>query len=522
MNVPTNLDFALEVKTDRLAILWKAVAVGCFTLLCLLLAFYTTWTRSIGLWALSPMVMLAACLLTRQFLRLERFDIAALTFSLGAIASINLTLASGGEVMVAALPFTFVLVTFVTGLLISPSRTFLVALVASASTLLVPLLLRPEHGPINGYQLFAVFLIFLAAALAAQVTGELYAVTEWALLNYQRERRTNNELFESRQQLEKSLKRSEALSDRLQQLNTDLEAARHAAETAKNFRGQFLANMSHELRTPLNAIIGFSETMRKFPAMYDNVELPAAYEADMNQIYSSGKQLLTLINDILDLARIDAGKLEVRMDVVELEPIIMMVISTAQGLIGTKPIKLTMDLPTPLPYVMGDENRVRQVLLNLYSNAVKFSDRGEIALAIRETPEGVLFSVSDTGIGISPDDLGTIFEEFRQASQISGRDPRSGSGLGLAISRQLVTMMNGRIWAESRLGIGSTFYFTLEPYRKDLHQPIVGRRDQVGGAARTPTPPATPVVDAALIDSPAQGAQESGAKPQGQQKERVL
>jgi signal transduction histidine kinase len=315
-------------------------------------------------------------------------------------------------------------------------------------------------------------------------------VTEWALLNYQRERRTNNELFENRQQLEKTLKRSEALGDRLQQLNTDLEVARESAETAKNFRGQFLANMSHELRTPHNAIIGFSETMRKFPAMYDGVELPEAYEADMTQIYNSGKQLLTLINDILDLARIDAGKLEIRFEVVEVEPIVTMAISTAQGLIGAKPIKLTTDVITPMPYVMGDENRIRQVLLNLYSNAVKFTEKGEVKLSIRDTAEGIQFSVTDTGVGISEEELGSIFEEFRQASQISGRDPRTGSGLGLAISRQLVTMMNGQIWAESKVGEGSTFHFTLEPYRKEQSQLAVGRRENGASVVsrKDPTP----------------------------------
>lgn len=489
MSLPSNIDFASEVKGDRLAVLWKAVAAGCFILLCIILAFYSTWTRSLGLWVLAPVVMLIACAITRQFLNIERLDAASLTFAVGGIAAINLALASSGELMVDVLPFVFVLVTFVTGLLVSPSKTVFIAILSAASTVIVPILFHSSATGPDGYQVAAIALIFLAAALAAQVTGELYAVTEWALLNYQRERRTNNELFENRQQLEKTLKRSEALSDRLQQLNSDLESAREAAETAKNFRGQFLANMSHELRTPLNAIIGFSETMRKFPAMYDGVELPEAYEADMTQIYSSGKQLLTLINDILDLARIDAGKLEIRFEVVEVEPIVAMVISTAQGLIGAKPIKLTTDVITPMPYVMGDENRIRQVLLNLYSNAVKFTDRGEVKLSIRDTDEGIRFSVSDTGVGISADELGSIFEEFRQASQISGRDPRTGSGLGLAISRQLVTMMNGRIWVESQVGVGSTFHFTLEPYRKEQNQVSVQRRENGSVVKKDPTPP---------------------------------
>src|SRR5690606_33079846 len=152
------------------------------------------------------------------------------------------------------------------------------------------------------------------------VTGELYQITEWALSNYQRERRTNDELFEKRQALQKSLKRSEALADRLGEINQALEYASAAAEEAKNFRGQFLANMSHELRTPLNAIIGFSETMLQFPIMYDNESLPSPYERDLGQIYNSGRQLLHVINDILDLARVDAGKLEIHLSPVDVRP----------------------------------------------------------------------------------------------------------------------------------------------------------------------------------------------------------
>ena len=181
--------------------------------------------------------------------------------------------------------------------------------------------------------------------------------------------------------------------------------ARDAAEEAKHFRGQFLANMSHELRTPLNAIIGFSETMLKFPAMYDGVRLPNAYEADLQQIYTSGRQLLTLINDILDLAKVDAGKLDVRMERVDLQPVLKNVVSTASGLVGNKPVQLETDIPDYLPPVWADEARVRQVLLNLYSNAAKFTDRGSIMLTVREVDDGVRISLTDTGIGISQENL---------------------------------------------------------------------------------------------------------------------
>src|SRR5690606_964960 len=235
------------------------------------------------------------------------------------------------------------------------------------------------------YQVAAIILTFASAVLAMQVTGDLYQVTEWALQNYQRERRVAGELYDSRQELQRSLARSEALSERLQETNEQLEAARAAAEEAKHFRGQFLANMSHELRTPLNAIIGFSETMLQFPIMYDDEALPDAYEKDLSQIYNSGRQLLHVINDVLDLAKVHAGKLELHLQEVEAGAIVNAVISTAKGLLGSKAVKVQSNLMAPIPHVWADETRLRQVLLNLYSNACKYTDEGSITLTVTET-----------------------------------------------------------------------------------------------------------------------------------------
>jgi signal transduction histidine kinase len=308
----------------------------------------------------------------------------------------------------------------------------------------------------------------MATGLSAQVSGELYAVAEWALENYRKERHMTMALFESREALEKSLLRQRALTEQLQEINQELEQARQTAEDAKNFRGQFLANMSHELRTPLNAIIGFSQTMLDFPDMYDGTELPGQYREDMTQVLSSGKHLLTIINDILDLSKVDAGKLDLDIQPVELGPVVKAVLATAVGLVGDKgkAIKLSRDFPDPMPMVLADPLRVRQVLLNLYSNAAKFTDKGYITLRIRREGQEVVFAVEDTGIGIADADRSTIFEEFRQGT--AGRKKgRQGAGLGLAISQQLLRLMNGRIWFESRLGKGSTFYIALPVYAPD-------------------------------------------------------
>jgi signal transduction histidine kinase len=207
-------------------------------------------------------------------------------------------------------------------------------------------------------------------------------------------------------------------------------------------------------------VIGFSETMLKFPEMYDGVPLPGEYERDLQQIYTSGAQLLHVINDILDLSRVDAGKLDVQYGRVDLDPIFKATQTTAVGLIGDKPIKLVRNLPAELPAVWADANRVRQIMLNLYSNAVKFTDEGAITLGLKVLDGHVEISVTDTGCGVDEDEIELIFEEFRQG-RAGRRKQNTGSGLGLSISRHLGRLMGGRIWAESEVGVGSTFTFTL-------------------------------------------------------------
>lgn len=463
-----NIDFASEVKADRLKLLWKATMGVAIVVFGLTVTFMLVRGGFELFWVATPLAVVICCLATGFTLRRRGFELGSWVYSVGMLVALSIGLYTQNPYYYNYVPFAFILVIATAGLMLRPIHTFLIAFIGIALSFSIPAFSTGGLEFVNAAQYVSALLILLAAAIAAQVAGELYAITEWALMNYQRERRTNNELFDNRQALEKTLKRSEALSDSLKDLNRELEAARLSAEAAKNFRGQFLANMSHELRTPLNAIIGFSETMRKFPMMYDDVPLPEAYQHDMDQIFSSGKHLLNLINDILDLAKIDAGKLDVRPSVTEQEPIINGVLATASGLIGNKPITLVRDFSEPLAKVYADPNRLRQILLNLYSNAVKFTDAGAITLTVREEGENIHYIIKDTGSGIAPEYHQIIFEEFKQASNSAGRDPRSGSGLGLAISKQLVTLMNGRIWVESEVGKGSAFHVTLPKPPVDL------------------------------------------------------
>jgi GAF domain-containing protein/ActR/RegA family two-component response regulator len=227
-------------------------------------------------------------------------------------------------------------------------------------------------------------------------------------------------------------------------------------------KSQFLANMSHELRTPLNSIIGFSKVILK------GIDGPIneTQQVDLSAIYNSGQHLLRLINDILDLSKIEAGKMELASEDVNLVEQINAVMSTAVGFTKDKPLKLLRQVPATLPVIKADPTRLRQILLNLIGNAAKFTDQGSITLAAEEQigPDGqpeVIFRVIDTGSGIAPADQGKLFQPFSQVDDSPTRKT-GGTGLGLSISRSLVELHQGRIGLEhSEVGKGSTFFFTI-------------------------------------------------------------
>ncbi len=477
ISVPTKVDFAQEVRTERLSALWKITLI--LTALVVWVALIATALSAGNLVNLIPPVVSVAigCLLCRSLLSTNQFIIAVWTYALGLFIAIALMMYApvGVEPHTAArdfVPFMFPLIIFMVGLLLPIRITLIATALSIVLTLFVPMINHPVSD-VNQMtpQFFAILVILLATGVAAQMSGDLYGIAEWALANYRRERDVAGRLYDSQQEIQRSLLRQQGLTEQVQESNRELEVAQAAALEAKNFRGQFLANMSHELRTPLNAIIGFSEAMLNYPMMYSNETLPDGYKQDLDQINTSGKHLLALINDILDLSKVDAGKLDLEIEKVDVDELIKGVLATAAGLKGDKPIKLRRDTPEKLPIVRGDSLRVRQIMLNVLSNAAKFTDKGTITIGAREQDGEVVFWIRDTGIGIAPDEMSKIFEEFRQGTS-GRRRGRAGSGLGLAISRQLLNLMGGRIWAESTLGEGSTFFFALPIYKEEPVAPV--------------------------------------------------
>jgi GAF domain-containing protein/anti-sigma regulatory factor (Ser/Thr protein kinase) len=227
-------------------------------------------------------------------------------------------------------------------------------------------------------------------------------------------------------------------------------------EAASRHKSEFLANMSHELRTPLNAVIGFSEVLlqRMFGALNDK------QDEYLKDIYASGQHLLSLINDILDLSKIEAGRMELAPAPFHLPTALENAVTLVRERAGRHGITLELDLDPGLGELVGDERKVKQVLLNLLSNAVKFTrEGGRISLKAGQRDGAVEISVTDTGIGIAPEDQAAIFEEFRQVGSDEKR--REGTGLGLTLAKKFVELHGGRIWVESEPGRGSTFTFTL-------------------------------------------------------------
>jgi signal transduction histidine kinase len=239
-------------------------------------------------------------------------------------------------------------------------------------------------------------------------------------------------------------------------LFTEIDEKSRQLEIASQHKSQFLANMSHELRTPLNAILGYTELI------LDNIygETPDKMREVLERLQANGKHLLGLINDVLDLSKIEAGQLTLSLADYSLQEMVHTVFTAVESLATGKKLALKVDVAPNLPIGHADERRLAQVLLNLVGNAIKFTDKGEVEIKATTSHGSFTVAVRDTGPGIPSSEQGKIFEEFQQADN-SATKRKGGTGLGLSIAKRIIAMHGGRIWVESEVGKGSTFAFVI-------------------------------------------------------------
>ena len=350
------------------------------------------------------------------------------------------------------------LVVVVCGLLVGPIASFVAAVAITATTLGVSAL-GGFATPLLGL-LPPLALLWATAIVSWLSSRNLYTVLSWALSSQARAWEAADEARRRREELRRTVDSLRTTHEILERTTRELELARRQAEQAQQLKTQFAANISHELRTPLNIILGFAEIMSRSPEVYGNVAWPPMLRGDIMEIRRNASHLSSFIDDILDLARMDALRMPLHRVATDLQQVVSEAAEIVQRLLEKKPVTLEVALDPGLPQLYIDPTRIRQVLINLLANACRFTEQGNISVTAKEESSEVIVCVADTGPGIPAGRLEAIFSEFEQAGAWACPE-ESGKGLGLAIARHLVQLHGGRIWAESELGKGTRMLFTL-------------------------------------------------------------
>ena len=326
------------------------------------------------------------------------------------------------------------------------------------------------------HSLLLVWSIFLLAWLSAR---PLRTALAWAWGSYALAQ-TRLEQVELRQaELVRLTKSLNETCDKLERLNWQLKEAREEAEAARRTKADFAATVGHELRTPVNLIIGFSQMMiSPRRASYYYEALPESYRVDVQAIYRNACHISSLVDDILDLSQIDSHRMGLEKELISVAEVAGEAVTSIDALYADAGLTLTLDVPPELPRVPADPGRVRQVLVNLLFNAVRFTQRGGVTITAGLADHELVVAVADTGVGIPPDELPRLFDAFHEVHTPSRG--RRGSGLGLAVCKRFVELHGGSIWAESVPGQGTTISFTLP-----LHENI----------SASPMPPRLPVIN---------------------------
>jgi len=453
----------------------------------LLLTFFAGWAwycwMMFNNWALGPNVLPATILFLAAgsafFVRARSHSGACWMVILGALAALTL--------IAAAHPFSNtmafgVLIIVATSALLGAREAMLVALV---TWVLGSLARAPSLGVANPlWHTADMALLYMATVGTVWLARRpLRASVECAFSGWAQAREALEETRTRRAEVYRALRALEEATFRIERMNEELIMARREAEVARAAKARLAATISHELRGPLNLILGFSRMMALSPEKYGEA-LPSVYHADVDALYRNSQHLVALVDDILDLSQIEAERLPLVKDQVDLvQDVISKAVEIMSPLAERKGIYLRFESTGKLDWILADPVRLRQVLLNLINNAIRFTDKGGVTIQADQHDDRVWVHVADTGTGIPPQELPRIFEAFHQAHKTKTREQR-GSGLGLSICKQLIELHGGEIWVENNRDSGTVFSFTLpRPGTERLHT----------GVVKTAAPPRQPV-----------------------------
>ncbi len=324
------------------------------------------------------------------------------------------------------------------------------------------LVLGVQPAMLPGVGGIAVVLIILWAAVAIiwAIYRSVYEMAEWSWQHYAQAQEMLERSRDRQVELKEALEALGHANRELALMNERLAKLRLVAENAQKAKATFVSSVSHEFRTPLNIIIGLAELLMDTPAVFGEM-LGRRTQDAIAILHHNCEHLASMIDDVLDLSQVEAGRLSVYRGYIDLGALIRTSLTVVAPLLERKGLDLTLDAPDALPKVYCDARRIRQVILNLVSNAARFTDHGGIRVSVAIENSHVVVCVEDTGPGIAPEDLEGLFQPFQQALKMRRESVDGGHGLGLAISKQFVELHSGKMWVESVVGQGSRFFFQL-------------------------------------------------------------
>lgn len=451
----SDMDLAYSMMDTLQAAIRKLITISGLFFLIVALVISSTWDGVRILWLLVDMTVIGLLLLLAYSLSKRNLLLGLLAWA--AVSMLAIVSASwftqSPHIALAGIVFPLIAAAAISGWAGLTAEGVLIGLILLVS--------RPAFGgplPINE----AAVIIGAGAFVGLMgwiVIHEVINVSIWSIANFKQARQKLNDVRDRQVALAQAQEDLRLANSELARLSTRLKALEQIAEEARQATTEFVANVSHELRTPLNMIIGYADMISRSPKVYGG-RLPSSLLTDIVAILRNAQHLSNLVNDVLDLSQVESGRMAIRREWASLPEAINEAVTAVQGLFDTKGLYLRAEIEPGLPLIYMDETRVRQVLINLMSNAGRFTDEGGVTLRCNVVHDQVVVCIADTGLGIARKDQERIFEPFQQADT-SIRRRMGGSGLGLTISKQFIEMHGGKMWLESEPGEGTLFYFSL-------------------------------------------------------------